>query len=225
MKSCPFCNSEYTQKNDGKGVYNQCISCGSKVYNFPLLKRSGFDSQLFTKFLSQAKENSTSVHGSCISCENPYKKVDYELNGYKTTACVCPTCLEFAIQKRDLSIFEEAPQKKETPKRTGKTLSPEAEKLMNELDEKITYNKKSWEGFDQAVKVSKSKLIGFFFFLFILIIVFVKLGFRNANTSFGGTIFFISLFLIIMFVGFFLIIGRKGLFRTAKKYFNPNGDI
>jgi lipopolysaccharide export LptBFGC system permease protein LptF len=225
LKTCPFCESEYAEKNDGKGIYNECIRCNSRVYNFPLLKRSGFHRQIFTKLLVDAKQDLSSLHGNCISCNKQYRNVKYELNGYQTTVCVCPTCMEFAIQKRDLTIFELPKVESIIPDATERKYSPETEKLLAEMDTKLKADTTKWNAFDKSVKFSKSRQVGFFVFVFVLIMIFVKWGFRNASTTGFGTFVFILVFLLFLFAGFFFILGRKNIITKVKQYLSNSNDI
>jgi hypothetical protein len=214
MRSCPFCASDYKEKNDGKGIYYQCIKCNSRVYNFSLLKRLDFNSKLFTNFLLSAKQNQLKLKGSCISCGQSFREVSYKTNDYQTMIYVCPTCFLFAIKSLDLFLFKTQQKKPE------KKYSAETEKLIKELDTQLIDNKKSWETFDQTMKISKSKAIGFFVFMFFLVILFVKLGFSYDMATPIGKIIFTLLFIVFMFAVLLLMIGKKNIFKVIKKYFS-----
>jgi hypothetical protein len=217
MKFCPVCSSNYEQKNDGQGVYHQCVKCKSRIYSFALLKRLNFKHSIFTKLLRSAKQNQTKFSGSCISCGQPYREEIFEINGYQTIVYVCPICLLFAINNLDLPIFKNP---EPTHQKIEKKYSPDTEKLLEEMDEKISDSKNSWEIFDKSVKISKSKAIGFFAFMIGLILAFIRIGFAYAASTTFGKIFFIFSFLISMLVGMYFILGRKNISKVIKKYFS-----
>lgn len=127
---------------------------------------------------------------------------------------VCPTCFLFAIKSLDLFLFKTQQKKPE------KKYSAETEKLIKELDTQLIDNKKSWETFDQTMKISKSKAIGFFVFMFFLVILFVKLGFSYDMATPIGKIIFTLLFIVFMFAVLLLMIGKKNIFKVIKKYFS-----
>ena len=217
MKTCPFCNSEYKEKNDGKGIYYQCIGCGSKIFNLPLLKRIGFDSKLFKKFLITSRQNPLDSRGHCVSCENVLRKVTHETNGYQASIFVCPTCHEFAIKKMDIPLFE---SKQDIESKPARRYSPEVEKVMNEVDLELSTKEESWRNFDQTMKISKRRAFGSLIVVFLLILLFIKVGLKYVITSISGTVLFIFLFLICFAVVMYFILGGKNIIETVKKYFS-----
>ncbi|MFC1897998.1 hypothetical protein ACFLYJ_00335 [Candidatus Cloacimonadota bacterium] len=216
MISCPICFSAYEKKNDGKGIYHQCVNCNSRVYSFSLLKRLDFRQQLFTNLLISAKKNQTKFSGSCISCGQPYHKESYETSDYRTTIYVCPTCLLFGIKQIDLPLFENKTKKSEQPE---KELSSEAKQLLEEMDEKLLDNQDSWQSFDKVFKVSKSKTIGFSAYLIGLVIGLVKLYFAYFAATTISSIIFILFFILNLLGGFYFVLGKENIKKALKKYF------
>lgn len=215
LKLCPFCSSEYIVKNDGMGVYHRCNKCGSIVYSFAILKRLGFKHQTFRELLNSAKQNQTEFSGHCISCEKPYREVKYETEGYCTTIYVCPTCFLFAIKKLDLPLFRNSEPELLKPE---KTYSSDAEKILNEMDEKLSRHENSLKGMEKPIKMMSSKIIGFFVFLICLIIVFVRISFRYAVSSDLCNFFLIFLFIFVMVAGLFIIFGGKNILENIRRY-------
>ncbi|MEA2096772.1 MAG: hypothetical protein U9P73_08805 [Candidatus Cloacimonadota bacterium] len=216
MKTCPFCGNEYEVKNDGNGLYHQCIKCNSKVYNLSLLKRSNYNSAIFTNLLLSAKQEHTKSDGKCFSCEQSFREVLYEANDYKTKVYVCPTCFLFAIKNLDLAVFKNSVEMPVVPEIK---MSAEAEKVINEFDAQLVNDNKSWGTFDQAVIISKNKTIGFFVFVFSLVFAFVRLGFSYGISTPIGKIFFGLLFIVCMIAGLLLIIGKKNIKAILEKLF------
>lgn len=219
MKACPFCGNEYEEKNDGNGVYYQCVKCNSQVYNLSLLKRSNYNSIIFTNLLHSARQEHTKSSGKCFSCEQSFRAVSYESNDYQTKVYVCPVCLLFAIKNLDLTVFKNSVEKPERPEKPEKKMSAEAEKVINEIDKQLLNDNKSWETFDQAAIISKSKTIGFFVFMFFLVFAFIRLGFSYGISTPIGKIFFGLFFIVCMIAGLLLIIGKKNIQKVIDKLF------
>lgn len=217
MRSCPFCVAEYEEKNDGNGVYYQCVKCNSRVYNLPLLKRSNYNSTIFTTLLLSARQDHTHFSGKCFSCEQPFREVIYEVNDYQTKVYVCPTCLLFAIKSMDITVFKNQQKMVEKPE---KKYSAEAEKIINKIETKLDRNQKSWILFDKSIKLTKSKTIGFGVFMISLIMFFVRIGFSYAITTPIGKIIFGLLFIVCMIAGLLLIIGKKNVKEVIEKLFS-----
>ena len=219
MKTCPFCGNEYEEKNDGNGIYYQCVKCNSRVYNLSLLKRLNYNSTIFTNLLLSAQQEHTNSGGKCFSCEQPFREVIYKANDYQTQVYVCPTCFLFAIKNLDLTIFRNQVEKIEKPVKPEKRMSVEAEKIINEIDIKLERSQKSWILFDQSVKLTKSKTIGFGTFMIFLVIFFVRIGFSHAITTPIGKIVFVLSFIVCLMAGLFLIIGKKNIVAVIEKLF------
>ena len=220
MRTCPFCASVYEEKNDGNGIYYQCVKCNSRVYNLSLLKRSNYNSVIFTNLLFSARQDHTHFSGKCFSCEQPFREVSYEVNDYQTKVYVCPTCLLFAIKSMDITVLKNQVEKPEKPEKPEKKYSAEAEKVINEIDAQLVNDNKSWKTFDQAVIIPKSKTIGFFVFMFFLVFAFVRLGFSYGITTPIGKIIFGLFFIVCMIAGLLLIIGKKNIQKVLEKLFS-----
>ncbi len=215
MSTCPFCSSELQAENKGKGIFYQCPSCHAVEYNFSMLKRLGFKRNLFTDFLLKAKHNQSNFAGLCLSCRQSFRKVEYELNDYKTAIYVCPTCLLFIIKLIDLPLLKISKTQK-----SERAYSVATEGIMKELDEIILANKRKWKLFDRSTKISKSRSIGFVLFLIGLISIFSKAIANNYFLAFAGSLFAVISFIICLVAGFFLIMGWKNVVTTLKKYFH-----
>ncbi|MBT3755841.1 MAG: hypothetical protein HOD64_05725 [Candidatus Cloacimonetes bacterium] len=211
MKTCPFCDSEYSEKNDGNGIYHQCENCNSQIYNLSLLKRSSFNITTFKQLLISAKQDHTHFSGKCFSCEQPFREVIYNADDYQTKVYVCPTCLLFAIKKIDFAVFRERGGYREQPERDERKMSAEAEMVINELETKLERSNKSWILFDKSVKLTKSKTIGSFTFMILIVIFFVRLGFSYGVTTPIGKIVFGLLLIVSMISGLVLIIGKENI--------------
>ncbi|MCK5050118.1 MAG: hypothetical protein KAS53_00155 [Candidatus Cloacimonetes bacterium] len=217
MKTCPFCGNEYEVKNDGNGLYHQCVKCNSKVYNLSLLKRSNYNSAIFTNLLLSAKQKHAKSSGKCFSCEQPFREVIYKANDYQTKVYVCPTCFLFAIKNLDLAVFKNSVEKPVLPE---KKMSAEAEKIINEIDTKLDREQKSWILFDKSVKLTTSKTIGAGAFMIFLILSFVKIGFSYGTSTPIGKIIFGLFFIVCLIAGIILIIGKKNIQKVIEKLFS-----
>ena len=217
MKTCPFCGSEYEVKNDGNGLYHQCVKCNSRVYNLSLLKRSNYNSAIFIDLLLSAKQKNAKSGGECFSCEQPFREVTYTANDYKTKVYVCPTCFLFAIKNLDLTIFKNQVEKIEKPEIK---MSVEAEKIVNEIETKLDREQKSWILFDKSVKLTTSKTIGAGAFMIFLVLLFVRLGFSHGVSTPIGKIVFVLFFVGCLIAGIILIIGKKNIIAAIDKLFS-----
>jgi len=198
--------------NSGRGIYYKCPHCHAVVYSFPMLKRLGFQDRLFTKFLAKAKQNNTKFNGLCSACGQPYREVEYDLNDYHSKLYVCPTCLTFAIPAMELAIF----QKTVLP--TEKTISPNTQAMMNELDEKLAADKKRWKEFDKSIKISKERSIGFFIFLFGLIACYSKAITKGIFPDTIQPLMAVISLIICIFAGVFILFGWKNIIEVIKQY-------
>ncbi|MDP8203143.1 MAG: hypothetical protein P9L95_01275 [Candidatus Tenebribacter mawsonii] len=217
MRTCPFCESNYIEKNDGNGIYYQCENCKSRVYNLSLLKRSNFNSVIFKNLLLKAKQDHTHFSGKCFSCEQPFREVEYNAEGYKAKVFVCSTCMFFAIKNIDLTIFKGSVENSRKPDRNEIKMSAEAEKVINELETKLERNQKSWLLFDSSIKLTKNKTIGSFTFMILIIMLFVRLGFSYGVTTPIGKIVLSLLFVISLISGLLLIIGIGNIKKVLRK--------
>ncbi len=217
MKTCPFCGNEYEVKNDGNGLYHKCVKCNSTVYNLSLLKRSNYNRAIFTNLLLSAKQEHAKSVGECFSCEQPFREVSYEANGYQTKVYVCPTCFLFAIKNLDLPLFK---NKVEKIVQHENKMSAEAEKIIDEIDTKLDREQNSWILFDKSVKLSTSKTIGAGTFMIFLVLLFVRIGFSYGTSTPIGKIIFGLFFIVLLIVGIILIIGKKNIIAVIEKLFS-----
>ena len=119
----------------------------------------------------------------------------------------------------DITIFKNQVEKIDKPEKPEKRMSAETEKIINELDKELDRSQKSWILFDQSVKLTKSKTIGFGTFMIFLIMFFVRIGFLYGVSTPIGKIIFVFSFIVCLIAGLFLIIGKKNIVAVIEKLF------